>query len=183
MTRAGRLAGGLAMALGLASCTTTGTVVHSERTPIYGVDFLYYAAKDGALPLVVHGNPFTAPAARAHRELADSVRVPNLSGTSFRLTDGPASRDLIRLVLILSSPDARVSAAAACGELGRTVGPTGGSDILIHAVLCSGSRMISRAVGTAPSPASPSEPGFTAALGAVFDAALPYVVPHGSGPN
>ena len=109
------------MALSLVVCTTTGAVVHSERTPIYSVGFLFYAAKDGALLLVVPGNPFTAPAARTHRELSDSVRVPKLGGPFFRLTAAPASRDLIRLVRILSSTDARVSAANACGELGRTV--------------------------------------------------------------
>ena len=43
--------------------------------------------------------------------------------------------------------------------------------------------MISCAVGTAPSATSPSEPGFTAAPSAVFDTALPYVVPHGNEPN
>jgi len=121
MTRADRLAGGLPMALSLVVCTTTGTVVHSERTPIYSVGFLFYAAKGGALLLVVHGNPFTAPAARAHRELADSVRVPKLGGPFFRLTAAPASRNLIRLVRILSSTDARISTATACGKLGRTV--------------------------------------------------------------
>ena len=173
MTRARRFVGGLALALSLAACATAGTVVYRERTPIYSIYLLSYAAKDGALPLVVHGNPFTVPAAQAHRELAGSLRVPNLGGTSFRLTDAPAGRKLIRLVLILSASDAGVSAATACGKLGRIVGPGGGSDILIHAALCSGGRMISRAFGTAPSAASPSDPGFTAALSAVLDAALP----------
>jgi hypothetical protein len=162
------------LAFALAGCAGQVRVGHGDVTPLYDRSVVVHASKGGVFPLVVHGapGPGLTPAEVA-AAVARDLRLPGWFEPA-RFGPAPASNAPAgdwRLVLIFN-PARPVSAAEACGDLGRVPVLEPEGETVVRAAFCTRGDAGSDVAARAPA-SEPGTPGFRALLDQIAAAVFP----------
>ncbi len=165
---------GVGAALILGGCNT----VHTVDTTIYNPDYVGYAARNGAMPLEIIGNPF-GPTDADDIRLTDALSLPGWHGTQ-KFERAQRKDDKwtnARVVLYFDAADKLTDGQDLCdgatGPLNRN------SDLInVRAAFCAGDKKVSSAIGEGTRPQTPNDPEFQSLMHTVLAAMLPRINPN-----
>ena len=158
----------------LAACASQVMIAAQPQIGVYyGRDLVWYATKNGELPSVIVGNPFSLPKPDADRVVLDSLRLP-LWFQPVRFVPHPieSKRQGYRLVLFYNASLPGPGGDRACGDLSDVAMDPLGDRTRVRAVFCTRDRFISEIDAWAPA-MGPDDPRFPALLYEVLASLLP----------
>ena len=175
------LRGLVVMALLVGACAGEGRtkIVRQPNVAFPNVSSLVrYAAADGAMPTVIHGNPFSGTQAQADQAVRAGLHMPGGLPRAAFVTDAAAEAgEGLRLVLVFDPADATFDAKRMCGDVRSIALGGSGNRAIIHASFCSGDKLI-RGVLARTDPAEAMERGFERALRDITFNLFRRISPH-----
>lgn len=133
----------LALAALVTACAEGASRISLLSRDVTGESSLIrYEAADGAMPTVIHGNPFPVGDPEAEASIRDALRMPaGLPRAAFvREAAAEAGRG-IRVVIVFNPADAALDARKICRDVRVIALAPRRSEATIHAALCSGDKL------------------------------------------
>ena len=161
-------------ALGLAGCAGVPRVTNVSFDSFYNASAVTHASSGGAMPLVVHGNPYGVSDDQATTQVAQAMRLPSWFSSRPMApvpeANGPSGD--YRLVLVFN-PERGVGSRRICRDL-NDVGTSTADNFRVYAVFCAGDQYVSQAFMTVGGPTpQPGTPAFRSVMDPLMDQLFP----------
>lgn len=165
-------------AFGLAACAGVPRVSNVSFDSFYDASAVTHASSGGAMPLVVHGNPFGVSDDQATAQVAQAMRLPSWFSSAPMApvpeANGPTGD--YRLVLVFN-PQRGVGSRRICREA-DSIPTSGADDFRVYAVFCAGEQYVSQAYMTVGGPTpQPGSPAFQSVMDPLMDQLFPLENP------
>jgi hypothetical protein len=184
MTRAWRLSA-CAAALLLAGCAADGeqdggtgfafgNVATDSLSSYYSPSTVSYAVRDGTMPTVVIGNPFTGPEEPVDEIVRNAARMPGWTPNTRFVADANADAGKgHRVVVVLNPANQNLSPNAMC-SVDPMATVTGGS-YMVRTAFCQDALPLSTASIRRAAPAGRNDPAFAQTVAQAVNLLFPFV--------
>ena len=168
---------GLGLALMLGACA--GSADREHRSPFYAPHLVQYAARDGAFPVIVRGNPTPLPKAAADAAIAALLELPAWSARArfVPLTDPRG----LYFVVVFDPARRAASGSAACADAATVPLATVPGETAVLGVFCQANEALSAALAVGPAARDLADPALRALLARVTSRVFAFTIPAREG--
>ena len=150
-------------------------VVLETRSVFYAPHLVQYAARDGSMAVLIHGNPLGTTDEAADAAVAGLLRLPAWSAAT-RFTPAREASGLY-FVLVFDPARRITTGSAACADPGAIPRATVAGETAVLGVFCQANEALSAALAVGPTARGATDPEFRQLLRQVTSRVFAYAFP------